>query len=684
MRHKNSEILIFIMKLKYKNLIINMSINSFDIFDTLLARKVKNPTDIFDIVEKTYPYSNFKSLRIEAQNRSNHTMDSIYHNFALLTNENDETIKKLRYFELKTEMENTIPIITNILKINDGDIFVSDMYLSSDEIRKLLQYHNINSNTTLYVSSDGKHTGSMWHFLHDKYSIKHHFGDNYHSDIVMSSKYNILGVLTNTHKFSCLEESLIYKDFDLCTFFRVFRLMNKYEENTIEFKLYEQQVNYNIPLLILMCKKLENILINENRDTVLFLSRDGCLIYKLFSYLYPQYKSIYTHSSRIINQNYNDDYASYFKNIFNKDKCLLFDLHGSFKSGRDFFIKHFGILPRIFIFDLVPGNFYNGISYFTNITNNVLETLSQDLIGSLINFKNNKPINLPTETDLNYIKIMHETVDEFINYIGKNKDILSKNILSDDIFWSKYYLEIVIKKEPLFLNNIGDHKNHLLTNLANMYDSDKGDKVACAHNYTKIYEEIISDILRTKINKKDYSRFDLLEIGLNRTWKGDSIPSLVMWNEYFYNNINITGFDIQQDFIKFNSNNIQIVIGDQSNANDLNKLKNKLYDMIIDDGSHISSHQQISFKNLWQNIKSCGCYVIEDLHYQPNEEKCIKTKYLFENWKNNNWIESDFISREEIDSIKKDIVSINFGDSESKNPRWGDDVKNAFVYIIKK
>jgi hypothetical protein len=53
-------------------------IKSFDVFDTLLARTVENPTHIFDIVEKQFPYNNFKNIRIQAQNQSNDTMDSIY------------------------------------------------------------------------------------------------------------------------------------------------------------------------------------------------------------------------------------------------------------------------------------------------------------------------------------------------------------------------------------------------------------------------------------------------------------------------------------------------------------------------------------------------------------------------------------------------------------------------------
>ena len=43
-----------------KNDIEKCFVNSFDVFDTLLARKVLRPTDIFSIVEETYNIPNFK------------------------------------------------------------------------------------------------------------------------------------------------------------------------------------------------------------------------------------------------------------------------------------------------------------------------------------------------------------------------------------------------------------------------------------------------------------------------------------------------------------------------------------------------------------------------------------------------------------------------------------------------
>ena len=155
----------------------------------------------------------------------------------------------------------------------------------------------------------------------------------------------------------------------------------------------------------------------------------------------------------------------------------------------------------------------------------------------------------------------------------------------------------------------------------------------------------------------------------------------MIWNDYFNKNINIIGFDINSNFLKFKNENIDIKIGDQSNETELLQLKNKKYDIIIDDGYHASKHQQISFKSLWTNVKPGGYYIIEDLHYQPINEDCTKTKHLFENWKNNNWIETEYINFNEIEKIKLEIEYIDFYDS--KSTRWGDFVKNAFVYIKK-
>lgn len=657
------------------------TVNSFDIFDTLLARTVRDPTDIFDIIEKTLNYDNFKTLRLTAQWNSDQTMDSIYQQFKLLTGESDDKIKVLRSFELKTEMENTIPIISNILKIKDGDILVSDMYLSHDEIISLLNYHKINPNITLFVSPGGKGQGYMWEKLIKQYKINNHIGDNYHSDIVMSSKYGIEGTHTQIYKFSYLEDKLLSLNFELCSLLRRFRLMNPYADDTLEYKIYDQQIQYNIPLLLFTCKKLETILVSENRTKVLFLSRDGCLIYKLFSFLYPQYKSVYFYSSRFVNRNYNNDYVEYLKSNYTEDS-IIFDLHGAFVSARKLYMNTFGHLPRVFIFNFqanLEEQYYDKITYVTKFGCRI-ELFNQDLHGSAIEFKENKIIRLPTEAPIKHIRIMHETVENFIKFIDNKSLLINSSIFLDDSFWASYYTDKVVYCEQLLINTF-EHHERMLTFLADYYCTDKGSKYACAHRYTDIYPVIISDILD---NCNVENGIDMMEIGLSREMS-DKIPSIRMWVDYFNYNLNITGFDINPDFIKFDSEfsgRLKIIIGDQSNESDLQKLKYKKYELIIDDGSHASKDQQISFKTLWESVKPGGYYVIENLHYQPYGELCLKTKSLFENWKCGNWIESEYICSVEIDIIRDEIESINFYDSQSKN--WGDSVKNAFVYIKKR
>ena len=106
-----------------------------------------------------------------------------------------------------------------------------------------------------------------------------------------------------------------------------------------------------------------------------------------------------------------------------------------------------------------------------------------------------------------------------------------------------------------------------------------------------------------------------------------------------------------------------------------------MYDIIIDDGYHGSKHQQISFNVLWDSVKSGGYYIIEDLHYQPEiePETLLKTKQVFLEWKQGNYITTEYMDTHAISQIEY----IEFSDSHSKN--WDKEkTSNAFVFIKKK
>lgn len=120
------------------------------------------------------------------------------------------------------------------------------------------------------------------------------------------------------------------------------------------------------------------------------------------------------------------------------------------------------------------------------------------------------------------------------------------------------------------------------------------------HNFMDFYEIYFKPLRQQKIN--------LLEIGI---WNGESLKT---FNEYFTEG-QIYGFDIMNR-TQYASGRMHVDIGDQSNKDFLKTVfpNVKEFDIIIDDGSHFCSHQQISFGTLFQRLKSGGIYIIEDLH----------------------------------------------------------------------
>ena len=146
-----------------------------------------------------------------------------------------------------------------------------------------------------------------------------------------------------------------------------------------------------------------------------------------------------------------------------------------------------------------------------------------------------------------------------------------------------------------------------LTRLANRYGSDKGNRVFARHYYTRIYHQLLAHLRNRPIT--------LLEIGLQRDVNRDC-PSLRMWRDYFPA-ARLIGFDID-DFSGLSLPNCRILQGDMSSRKDLSQLLALgPFDIVIDDGSHASAHQQIALAFLFPQVKPGGFYFIEDLNWQP-------------------------------------------------------------------
>ncbi len=103
---------------------------------------------------------------------------------------------------------------------------------------------------------------------------------------------------------------------------------------------------------------------------------------------------------------------------------------------------------------------------------------------------------------------------------------------------------------------------------------------------------------------------EILEIGV------DNGSSLAIWKQYF-RRARFIGVDINPACRRFAGERVSIEIGSQDDPEFLHGLTRKYHPtIIIDDGSHLAHHIQLTFESLFQSLPPGGMYVIEDMFFQ--------------------------------------------------------------------
>ena len=158
---------------------------SFDIFDTIITRKTATPSGIFLIMQEKllndkkfldipeYIKENFYLLRQHAENLARRsycvkgcedkTFEQIYEAFGCMRLLSTRQLERIKRLELETEYQNIVGIDENIRRVKEllgqgkDVVLISDMYLSSDQIRVFLcKFDQVFENIEIYVSSECK------------------------------------------------------------------------------------------------------------------------------------------------------------------------------------------------------------------------------------------------------------------------------------------------------------------------------------------------------------------------------------------------------------------------------------------------------------------------------------------------------------------------------------------------
>ena len=173
------------------------------------------------------------------------------------------------------------------------------------------------------------------------------------------------------------------------------------------------------------------------------------------------------------------------------------------------------------------------------------------------------------------------------------------------------------------------------------------------------------DIYDRHFNKFRNREIVLLEIGV---FQGGSLQ---MWKDYFGDKARIYGIDINPRCKEFEEENVQILIGSQSDRTFLRQVRSTIppVDILIDDGGHTMKQQIVTFEELFGHVKNDGVYLCEDTHtsYWVNYGGGYKRRGTFMEYTKNFIDEINAYhstqKRHRVTDFTKTVNSIHFHDS---------------------
>lgn len=211
----------------------NYDFVSFDIFDTLLSRKIARPKDLFSMIQANLSYDNkyvawpdlvdnFSVIREKAEEKARKNKVELYGGEPeiLISDIYDQVRERVPalpshiidiLIALEIEMEKAVlfkssaaeTIFDQARAAGCKIIVISDMYLPSKVLRELLENSGYKDLDDVAIFSSGeegvsKHSGKLYPRVREKLGLTGkrwlHIGDNKHSDIEMAKCHSIDGL----------------------------------------------------------------------------------------------------------------------------------------------------------------------------------------------------------------------------------------------------------------------------------------------------------------------------------------------------------------------------------------------------------------------------------------------------------------------------------------------------------
>ncbi len=283
---------------------------SFDVFDTLIFRPFSEPADLFYFVGEKMGIQDFRNLRIRAESKAREIVHKTSEGYEVTLAQIWEELEKetglnaAEGIRIETEIEENLcfanpymlEVWNALIKAGKKPIIVSDMYLSASTIKGILEKNGFTGAGSIYISNEygiNKYEGRLYKkvkedVLKTKPGAKMvHVGDNPRSDIKMAERNGIESILyPNVNRMQ-----LSYRPYDMSAIIgSAYRgMVNSRIYNGLETYSMEYEYGYIYGGLFVLgyCNFIHEYFLNEKPDKLLFLSRDGDILKKIYDMLYP-------------------------------------------------------------------------------------------------------------------------------------------------------------------------------------------------------------------------------------------------------------------------------------------------------------------------------------------------------------------------------------------------------------
>jgi len=178
---------------------------SFDVFDTLIFRPFKEPTDIFEIIGEKLNSKYFKEKRVRAELKARKMLNkeiSIHDIYEIMEEETGIRKETGIDIEFQTEKElcyaNTylMKVFNTLVSMAKDIIIISDMYLPQCLLEEIMIAKGYQGYKKIYISCDyncSKRDGGLYNLVLKDIGSKSlvHIGDNIISDVISAKKFKI-------------------------------------------------------------------------------------------------------------------------------------------------------------------------------------------------------------------------------------------------------------------------------------------------------------------------------------------------------------------------------------------------------------------------------------------------------------------------------------------------------------